>query len=93
MEDEDKWRQQNPVWSIQEGGDGGWDQGEAGSHGLLVMWFQGPQETTCAETCTRSPGHGNRRPSLVAVTGESVLPSDRAGQVTVALELSRKPQG
>lgn len=29
MENEDKWRQQDPVWSIQEGGDGGWDQGEA----------------------------------------------------------------
>lgn len=32
-----------PVWSIQEGGDGGWGQGEAGSQGLLVMGFQGPR--------------------------------------------------
>ena len=85
MENEDKWRQQDPVWSTQEGGDGGWDQGEAASHGLLGRWFQGPQETACAETCTRSPGHGNRRPSLAAVTVESILPSDRAGQMTVAL--------
>ena len=32
-----------PIWSIQEGGDGGWGQGEAGSQGLLVMGFQGPR--------------------------------------------------
>ena len=80
-----RWRQQDPVWSIQEGGDGGWDQGEAGSCGLLVMWFQGPQETTCAETCTHSPGHRKRGPSSASVTVESMLPSDQAAQVTATL--------
>ena len=59
-----------PVWSIQEGGDGGWEPGTA------CDGVSGTQETTCAEICTRSPGHGNRRPSLVDVTVESVLPSD-----------------
>lgn len=46
LENEDKWRQQDPVWSIQEGGDGGWDQGEAAVR-LLVMWFQGLGDRLC----------------------------------------------